>query len=198
MLKRVGLVAYAAVTVAVLLVRSLSAQPIDSTRIVLSVVTVPKEVTAFSTFYLRVRLTNTGPLPVRGCVLEVGRIISEDPCVMLGYRFWRAPRRLDVASVDTVQVLSRREILAPGESIERNVRVVSARQMGNTQLHVYAVSQWRDGLAWTYRPVSITIREPSFEVKRREFVALALLGVYLGGLGWALVRIARSFYEKWR
>lgn len=167
-------------------------------RIELTVLKAPKEVPAFSSFYLRVRIRNTGKVPLRGCVVELGQITSRQPCLTLGYRFWQAPRRLKVPSVDTVQVLSRRDVLGPGESLERSVRLVSSRQTGDGTLHLYAISGHHDELAWVHEPLPITVGPPPFEVRRREIVTLSLVGLYLLGVTWALVRLAQALYQTWR
>ena len=161
----------------------------ESPRVELTVLQYPAEVPAFSSFYVRVKLVNAGSTPLRGCVVEMSRIASEDPCLTLGYRFWQTPRRLDVSSVDTVQVLSRRDALSPGQSVERTVRLVSPRRSGTGEVHLYAISRRADGLEWVHEPVPIVVGRAPFEVRRREMITLALVAVYLGGSGWALVRI---------
>ncbi len=170
----------------------------DLPRIELVVMNAPKEVPASSSFYVRVKLVNVGTVPVRGCVVELGRIISPDPCLTLGYRFWQVPRRLEVDGVDTLQFLSRRDVLGPGESLERSVRLVSSRRTGAGTLHLYAISGRPDELHWIHRPLPITVGVPPFEVRRREIVTLALFALYVLGVGWALLRLATGLYRGWR
>jgi len=176
----------------VLLAIPLSVGAVDPPSIELEILGHPKEVPASSSFYVQVKLTNAGTVPVRGCTIELGQVVSPDPCLALGYRFFKAPRRLDVASVDTVQVLSRREVLAPGQSIERSVRLVSSRQSATGQVHLYAISGQPGALVWSHEAFTIVVAEASYEAKRRAMTTLALFAIYVAGVGWALVRIAKA------
>jgi|SRR5262245_15283297 len=106
--------------VVALLAFPLSSQAADSSPVELTVLTAPKEVPAFSSFYVRLRLVNTGSRPLRGCLIELSRLVSTEPCVFLGYRFWKAPTRFKVDSVDPLPFLQHSDILGPGEQIERS------------------------------------------------------------------------------
>jgi len=164
----------------------------------LTILNAPTEVPAFSSFYVRVRLVNTGAGPFRGCLIELGKMISKEPCVFLGYRFWKIPTRFKVDSVDPLQMLQHSDILGPGEQIERSVRLVSPRQGRAGTLHLYAVSGRPDALTWVHQPIPITVGAATFEVRRREIITLTLVGVYLLGIAWALFRLARGFASAWR
>jgi hypothetical protein len=184
--------------VVTLLALPLSSQAADSSPVELTVLTAPKEVPAFSSFYVRLRLVNTGSRPLRGCLIELSRLISTEPCVFLGYRFWKAPSRFKVDSVDPLPLLQHSDILGPGEQIERSVRLVSPRQSRAGTLHLYAVSGRPDALTWVHQPVPITVGPAPFEVRRREIVTLALVGVYVLGIAWALFRLALGLSRAWR
>jgi len=182
-----------------LLTLPLSSRAADSTPPVeLTVLTAPKEVPAFSSFYVRLRLVNTGSRPLRGCLIELSRLTSTEPCVFLGYRFWKAPTRFKVDSVDPLPFLQHSNILGPGEQIERSVRLVSPRQSRTGTLHLYAVSGSPDALTWVHQSVPITVGAAPFEVRRREIITLALVGVYVVGMAWALFRLARGLARAWR
>jgi hypothetical protein len=183
------LAARLSLAITVLLLFPLSTRAAEAPRIELTVLGYPKEVPAASSFYVRVKLANTGTVPVRGCVVELGRIVSKEPCLTLGYRFWRAPRRLGVPSVDTLQVLSRREVLSPGQTVERAVRLVSSRQIDQGAIHLYAISGRLDELAWVHATLPITVGAAPFEVRRREVVTQALFALYVLGIGWALAHL---------
>jgi hypothetical protein len=184
--------------VVTLLTLPLSSQAVDSSPVELTVLTAPKEVPAFSSFYVRLRLVNTGSRPLRGCLIELSRLISTEPCVFLGYRFWKAPTRFKVDSVDPLPLLQHSDILGPGEQIERSVRLVSPRQSRTGTLHLYAVSGRPDALTWVHQSVPITVGRAPFEVRRREIVTLALVGVYVLGIAWALFRLALGLSRAWR
>jgi hypothetical protein len=184
--------------VVTLLTLPLSSQAADSSPVELTVLTAPKEVPAFSSFYVRLRLVNTGSRPLRGCLIELSRLISTEPCVFLGYRFWKAPTRFKVDSVDPLPLLQHSDILGPGEQIERSVRLVSPRQSRTGTLHLYAVSGRPDALTWVHQSVPITVGRAPFEVRRREIVTLALVGVYVLGIAWALFRLALGLSRAWR
>src|SRR5262245_33319157 len=184
--------------VVALLAFPLSSQAADSSPVELTVLTAPKEVPAFSSFYVRLRLVNTGSRPLRGCLIELSRLVSTEPCVFLGYRFWKAPTRFKVDSVDPLPFLQHSDILGPGEQIERSVRLVSPRQGRAGTLHLYAVSGRPDALTWVHQPIPITVGAATFEVRRREIITLTLVGVYLLGIAWALFRLARGFARAWR
>ena len=164
----------------------------------LTILNAPTEVPAFSSFYVRVRLVNTGAGPFRGCLIELGKMISKEPCVFLGYRFWKTPTRFKVDSVDPLQILQHSDILDPGESLERSVRLVSPRQSRTGTLHLYAIGGRPDALAWVHQSLPLTVGPAPFEVRRREVVTLALVGVYLLGVAWALLRLARNLSRIWR
>jgi hypothetical protein len=181
-----------------LLTLPLSSHAADSSPVELTVLTAPKEVPAFSSFYVRLRLVNTGSRPLRGCLIELSRLISTEPCVFIGYRFWRAPTRFKVDSVDPLPFLQHSDILGPGEQIERSVRLVSPRQGRTGTLHVYAVSGRPDALTWVHQSVPITVGAAPLEVRRREIITLALVGVYVLGIAWALFRLARGLARAWR
>ena len=184
--------------VVTLLTLPLSSQAADSSPVELTVLTAPKEVPAFSSFYVRLRLVNTGSRTLRGCLIELSRLISTEPCVFLGYRFWKAPTRFKVDSVDPLPLLQHSDILGPGEQIERSVRLVSPRQSRTGTLHLYAVSGRPDALTWVHQSVPITVGRAPFEVRRREIVTLALVGVYVLGIAWALFRLALGLSRAWR
>jgi len=59
--------------VVTLLALPLSSQATDPPPLELTVLTAPKEVPAFSSFYVRFRLVNTGSRPLRGCLIELSR-----------------------------------------------------------------------------------------------------------------------------
>src|SRR5215467_11389363 len=67
--------------VVTLLAFPLSSRAVDSSPVELTVLNAPKEVPAFSSFYVRLRLANTGSRPLRGCLIELGRLISTEPCI---------------------------------------------------------------------------------------------------------------------
>jgi len=184
--------------VVALLAFPLSSQAADSSPVELTVLTAPKEVPAFSSFYVRLRLVNTGSRPLRGCLIELSRLVSTEPCVFLGYRFWKAPTRFKVDSVDPLPFLQHSDILGPGEQIERSVRLVSPRQSRTGTLYLYAVSGRADALTWVPQAVPITVGAAPFDVRRREIVTLALVGVYVLGIAWALFRLALALARAWR
>jgi hypothetical protein len=184
--------------VVTLLALPLSSQAADSSPVELTVLTAPKEVPGFSSFYVRLRLVNTGSRPLRGCLIELSRLVSTEPCVFLGYRFWKPPTRFKVDSVDPLPFLQHSDILGPGEQIERSVRLVSPRQSRTGTLHLYAVSGRPDALTWVHQSVPITVGPAPFEVRRREIVTLALVGVYVLGIAWALFRLALGLSRAWR
>ncbi len=187
-----------AVVFAMLLAVPIPSRAAEPPALELTVLNAPKEVPAFSSFYVRVRLANTTASPLRGCLIELGRMISKEPCVFLGYRFWKAPTRFKVDSVDPIQILQHSDILDPGESLERSVRLVSPRQSSTGTLHLYAISGRPDALAWVHQPLPITVGPAPFEVRRREVVTLALVGVYVLGVAWALLRLAKNLSRLWR
>jgi hypothetical protein len=185
--------------VVTLLALPFSSQAADSSPVELTVLNAPKDVPAFSSFYVRVRLVNTGSRPLRGCLIELSRLVSTEPCAFLGYRFWKAPTRFKVDSVDPLPFLQHSDILGPGEQLERSVRLVSPRQSRTGTLHLYAVSgSSPDALTWVHQSVPITVGPAPFEVRRREIVALALVGVYVLGVAWALFRLALGLSRAWR
>jgi len=184
--------------VVTLLTFPLSSRAADSSPVELTVLNAPKEVPAFSSFYVRLRLANTGSRPLRGCLIELGRLTSTEPCIFVGYRFWKAPTRFKVDSVDPLPFLQHSDILGPGEQIERNVRLVSPRQSRTGTLYLYAVSGRADALTWVHQSVPITVGAAPFDVRRREIVTLALVGVYVLGVAWALFRLALAFSRAWR
>src|SRR5215813_3805448 len=184
--------------VVTLLAFPLSSQAADSSPLELTILTAPKEVPAFSSFYVRLRLVITGSLPLRGCLIELGRMVSTEPCVFLGYRFWKPPTRFKVDSVDPLPFLQHSDVLGPGEQFERSVRLVSPRQSRAGTLYLYAVSGRPDALAWVQQSLPITVGAAPFEVRRREIITLALVGVYVLGVAWALFRIALALSRAWR
>jgi hypothetical protein len=184
--------------VVALLAVPVSAQTADPLPLELTVLAAPTEVPAFSSFYLRLRLVNTGSRPLRGCLIELSRLISSEPCAFLGYRFWTPPSRFKVDSVDPLPFLQHSDLLGPGEHLERSVRLVSPRRGRTGTLHLYAVSGPSDALTWTHQPVPITVGPAPFEVRRRELITLALVGVYALGVAWSLLRLARGLARAWR
>src|SRR5215470_1758878 len=184
--------------VVTLLAFPLSSQAADSSPLELTVLTAPKEVPAFSSFYVRLRLVNTGSRPLRGCLIELSRLVSTEPCAFLGYRFWKAPTRFKVDSVDPLPFLQHSDILGPGEQLERSVRLVSPRQSRTGTLHLYAASGRPDALTWVHQSVPITVGAAPFDVRRREIVTLALVGIYVLGVAWALLRLALGLSRAWK
>jgi len=55
-----------------------------------------------------------------------------------------------------------------------------------------------DALTWVHQSVPITVGPAPFEVRRREIVTLALVGVYVLGIAWALFRLALGLSRAWR
>jgi hypothetical protein len=181
---------YLPIVIAVLTALAPAAEGADLPRIELTILSAPKETAASSSFYLRVRLVNVGAVPVRGCQVELGRLLSAEPCVTLGYRFWKPPGRLQLDGVDTLEILSRTDLLRPGEQLERSLRLVSASQSQTGTLHLYAISGRPGELRWVHQEIPIAVGAPPFEVRRREIITRCLVALYLLGLAWTLFRLA--------
>src|SRR5262249_25409818 len=93
----------------------------------LFVIRSPAEVPASTDFSIQVRVVNTTMEPIGHCRIDNYNVHSESACIVLGYRFWRTPKRETLASVDTVALLREGQRLGPGESIERKVTLQSPR-----------------------------------------------------------------------
>jgi hypothetical protein len=181
---------YLPIVIAVLTAVAPAAESADAPQIELTVVSAPKETAASSSFYLRVRLVNTGSVAVRGCQVELGRLISPEPCVTLGYRFWKPPSRLELDGVDTLEILRRTDVLRPGEQLERNVHLVSSSRSQTGPLYLYAIGGRPGELRWVHQEIPIAVGAPPFEVRRREIITRCLVALYLLGLAWTLFRLA--------
>ena len=159
--------------------------------VAVTIVEAPESVTASAGFSLRVRVANTGTVPVRDCVVELGQVLTEHPCITLGYRFWSPPRRASLDGVDTLQLLPAGRVLAPGESYERHVWLYASSRSQRGALHLYVITSAGGHLTWSAQPRPIIVTHPSWAVRRRELVTWTLLAVYVLGVAWSVARIVR-------
>jgi hypothetical protein len=154
------------------------------------------EAPAAAAFFVRVRVANTGREPLRQCQVVDGKIVSDGPCLVLGYRFWRAPKKMALPSIDLVNLLTTGEVLASGASLERTVRLQTPRRPPRDGqqhvLHVYLVRRERDASEWTHIAVPLSPGPVPATVRLREWVTLLLLATYVSSLAWAVWRAVRG------
>jgi hypothetical protein len=161
----------------------------------LSVVRYPAPMPPASPVPLRVRVENTGSEPLIRCRVVHGSIVSDGACVVLGYRFWRAPKRLNIRSVDTVALLAPGEVLAPGASVERTVQLRSPRwpprHGGEVVVHIFLARGRGDALHWSHATAPVSLGTVPTGVWLREWMTRLLFVSYILGLTWALWRALR-------
>ena len=162
----------------------------------LTVLSHSSQAPASSAFFVRVQVVNTGTEPLGRCHVVNERIAPEGPCVLLGYRFWRAPKRLTIPSIDRAEFLRPGETLAPGSHVDRTVRLQTPRggPRGEEQplLHLYLIRGAGHALEWTHLAVPILPGPVPASVWFRELGTRLLFGVYVLGLLWALRRAVRG------
>ena len=150
--------------------------------------------------FVRVRIVNTGSDSFRECRRVDGQIVPDGHCLILGYRFWRTPARMALQSIDAVKVLATGEILAPGASVERTVRLQTprsrSRNVKDHVLHMYLVRGPRDALEWTHVSVPLSPGAVPVAVRLREWVTLFLLALYVSSLAWAVWRAVREWWMQ--
>jgi hypothetical protein len=163
----------------------------------LTILSYPAEAPAASAFFVRVRIVNTGRESLPECQVVDGRIVSDGHCLVLGYRFWRAPKRMAIPSIEPANLLATREVLAPGASVERTVRFQTPRRpprnVEQHVLHVYLVRGPRDALEWTHIAAPLSPGSVPAAVRLREWVTLLLLAIYVSSLAWAVWRAVRGW-----
>jgi hypothetical protein len=86
----------------------------------MKIVAFPEHISRYSPFYIRVRITNNGNVPVRGCDE------SQDKCIAIGWEFAKSNGVPTMPGNDKMAPLPAfiNDFLPPAESMEKSIRIV--------------------------------------------------------------------------
>ena len=89
----------------------------------MKIVGFPEDISRYSPFYVRVRISNKGNTPVRGCDA------SQDKCIAVGWEFAKSNGAPATPGSDNMAPIPAfiNDFLPPGESMEKSIRIIPLR-----------------------------------------------------------------------
>lgn len=127
----------------------------------------PEDISRYSPFYVRVRLTNHGNVPVRGCDE------SEDKCIAIGWEFAKSNGGLTMPGKDNMAPVPAfiNDFLPPGESTEKSIRIIPVRPPevdDNTFLTLSLLVKEGSNVQMTEQTLKMRLQDPTRAVKNRR------------------------------
>ncbi len=156
------------------------------------VVGYPTEVEGLSSFYVRVDIANHGTHPLRPCETSQDDASASETCVTVAYRKDKRPPRFAFSRVEVVPVLPTIVRVAPGETVERTVRIPTPDQGGAYLVYLYLITGEAKQLIWKEVPIRVHIKRRAPEATQRIWVVRALLALYGLGIGGTLYWAMRA------
>ena len=149
-----------------------------------------KDAKAFSTFSVRVRITNDGPAPLLECATSPADRAGADGCVAVAYRGARRPPQLTFSRLERASFLPGVVPIAPGATINTTVQIATPRRAKDYVVYLYLVSGAGGGdLTWAETMLRVKVGEPPPEIARNIRRTRLLAAVYLGGTSAAVAGV---------
>ena len=156
----------------------------------------PRTVSAWSRFYIHVKLTNAGRQPVIACMAESSGADADAPCIELAYVFPdHANAKVPPVLVDVARALPPGLVLRPGESRDRFVPIVTVPRRFATQpnihLDLYLIRRTPTETHMSRVSLPTYIEGVPRRVWRNVGIVLLLIAVYVGAIAVVVWRSVR-------
>jgi hypothetical protein len=141
----------------------------------MKILSYPDHISKFSEFYVRVKITNNGETPLRGCDK------SEEKCMAVGWDFVERTVPLTVPSknIASLQPYVANSLL-PGESIEKSIRIVPAGALNESEAVVSLSLILKDGPSFNLseQRLKLPLRPPARSIQQRRVLVRTLVYSY--------------------
>lgn len=133
----------------------------------MKIIAFPEHISRYSPFYVRVRITNTGNVPVRGCDE------SQDKCIVIGWEFPKSSGVVTMPGNDKMAPVPDyiNDFLPPGESIEKSIRIVPLNPPlveNSTILSLSLLVKEGSNVQMTEKRLKLPVQDPPPAVKNRR------------------------------
>ena len=133
----------------------------------MKVVAFPKEISRYSPFYVRVRITNNGNVPIRGCD------DSQDKCIAIGWEFAKFDGVLTMPGNGNMTHFPAfiNDFLLSGESTEKSIRIIPVRPPEfeeNTILTLSLLLKDGSNVQIAEERLKLKLQDPTRAVKNRR------------------------------
>jgi hypothetical protein len=146
-----------------------------------------KEAESFSTFSVRVRITNDGSVPLPECATSLPDRPEAAPCVAIAYRGDRRPPRVTFSRLDRAVFLPGVIPIPAGATIDTSVQITTPRRAKNYVVYLYLVSGDGSGdLVWKENILPVKVGKPPGEIARNIRRTRLLSALYLVGTSVAV------------
>ena len=155
----------------------------------MKIIAFPEEISRYSPFYVRVRITNNGNVPLRGCDE------SQDKCIVIGWEFAKSTGGLTMPGNDKMAPLPAliNDFLLPGESAERSIRIIPVRPPeveDNMILTLSLLVKEGSNFQMTEERLKLPLQNPTRAVKNRRGGVRFLVYTYFSLTVFAIVLVA--------
>ena len=144
----------------------------------MKIVNSPDHISRYSEFYVRVKITNNGKEPLRGCTK------SESKCAAVGWQFVPSPSVMTLPAKDNIVPIQAYvdDLLPPEGTIEKTIRIIPTTSLPSDHAIVRLSLLVKAGptMTFTEQQITLPVKSPPKAILIRRILIRALVYTYLG------------------
>ena len=153
-------------------------ESVQAADVDMKIVNSSDHISRFSEFYVRVKITNNGKNPLRGCNK------SERECVTVGWQVVLSPSVMTVPARDNIAPIQAYvdDYLPPGRTIEKTIRIMPPNSLRGDQAIVSLSLLVKEGptIHLIEQRLALPVKPPSTGIVIRRILIRAMVYTYLG------------------